>query len=191
MLNEIGLFSLPPGKSKHIIIVAFSQINKQDAERSTTLYSFEPEIISESEERKRVTALAQRDFLIKSYGLLEQIYIAMKRNGILRPADEKKYGLYGRLGLHANTNHSTCSSSHKSHHHQNDHLDTTQAVANQCPHYSLRVNEVSIYFYQSRHCLVSKNQIQIYKLDFTRRSFYIQRKVNLFFHFLYLTQKKR
>jgi len=146
MLNEIGLFSLPPGKSKHIIIVAFSQINKQDAERSTTLYSFEPEIISESEERKRITALAQRDFLIKSYGLLEQIYIAMKRNGMLRPADEKKYGLYGRLGLHAGiTNHSTCSSSHKSHNRQNDYLDTTQAAANQCPHYSLRMNEISIF----------------------------------------------
>ncbi|XP_012055095.1 PREDICTED: tubulin polyglutamylase TTLL13-like [Atta cephalotes] len=127
-------------KSKSVGVIR-KNINKQDAERSTTLYSFEPEIISESEERKRVTALAQRDFLIKSYGLLEQIYIAMKRNGMLRPADEKKYGLYGRLGLHANTNHSTCSSSHKSHHHQNDHLDTTQAVANQCPHYSLRVNE--------------------------------------------------
>ncbi|KAG7198138.1 hypothetical protein KM043_005557 [Ampulex compressa] len=63
-----------------------------------TFYTFEPEIISESEERERVTALAQRDFLIKSYGILEQIYMAMKRNGTLRPADERKYGLYGRLG---------------------------------------------------------------------------------------------
>ncbi|KYN16940.1 Tubulin polyglutamylase TTLL13 [Trachymyrmex cornetzi] len=118
-------------------------INKQDAEGSPTnaLYSFEPEIISDSEERERITALAQRDFLIKSYGLLEQIYVAMKRNGMLRPADERKYGLYGRLRLHANTNHSTCSSSHKSHHRQNGHLDTTQAAANQCPQCSLRVNE--------------------------------------------------
>ncbi|XP_033341982.2 tubulin polyglutamylase TTLL13 isoform X7 [Megalopta genalis] len=60
-----------------------------------TLYSFEPEIICESEERERITALAQRDFLIKSYGMLEQIYMAMKRNGTLRAIDEKKYGLYG------------------------------------------------------------------------------------------------
>nr|XP_033341980.1 tubulin polyglutamylase TTLL13 isoform X5 [Megalopta genalis] len=59
-----------------------------------TLYSFEPEIICESEERERITALAQRDFLIKSYGMLEQIYMAMKRNGTLRAIDEKKYGLY-------------------------------------------------------------------------------------------------
>nr|XP_046487173.1 tubulin polyglutamylase TTLL13-like isoform X1 [Neodiprion pinetum] len=62
------------------------------------LYSFEPEIICESEERDRITALAQRDFLIKSYGMLEQIYLAMKKNGTLRPEDEKKYGLYGKLG---------------------------------------------------------------------------------------------
>nr|XP_033341976.1 tubulin polyglutamylase TTLL13 isoform X2 [Megalopta genalis] len=55
-----------------------------------TLYSFEPEIICESEERERITALAQRDFLIKSYGMLEQIYMAMKRNGTLRAIDEKK-----------------------------------------------------------------------------------------------------
>lgn len=132
----------------------FSQINKQDAEGSPTnaLYSFEPEIISESEEKERITALAQRDFLIKSYGLLEQIYVAMKRNGMLRPADERKYGLYSRLGLHANTNRSTCSSSHKSHHRQNGHLDATKATTNQCPQCFLRVNEVSIYFYQSRHC---------------------------------------
>ncbi|KYM97504.1 Tubulin polyglutamylase TTLL13 [Cyphomyrmex costatus] len=121
-------------------------INKQDAEGSPTnaLYSFEPEIISESEERERITALAQRDFLIKSYGLLEQIYLAMKRNGMLRPADERKYGLlYGKLGLHANMNHSTCSFSHKSHHRQNGHLDSTQAAVKQCPQCSLKVNEVN------------------------------------------------
>ncbi|XP_011872483.1 PREDICTED: tubulin polyglutamylase TTLL13-like isoform X2 [Vollenhovia emeryi] len=122
--------------------VTRKNINKQDAQGSPTnaLYSFEPEIISESEERERITALAQRDFLIKSYGMLEQIYLAMKRNGMLRPADERKYGLYGRLGLQANTNHSTCSSSHKPHHRQNGHLDAQPAV-DQCLQCSLKGNE--------------------------------------------------
>ncbi|XP_071643171.1 tubulin polyglutamylase TTLL13-like isoform X2 [Temnothorax longispinosus] len=118
-------------------------INKQDAQGSPTnaLYSFEPEIISESEERERITALAQRDFLIKSYGMLEQIYVAMKRNGMLRPADERKYGLYGRLGLQANTSHSTCSSSHKPDNRQNGHLNATQPAVDQCLQCSLRKNE--------------------------------------------------
>ncbi|XP_011053219.1 PREDICTED: tubulin polyglutamylase TTLL13-like [Acromyrmex echinatior] len=126
-------------KSKSASMIR-KNINKQDAEGSptNTLYSFEPEIISESEERERITAMEQREFLIKSYGLLEQIYVAMKRNGMLRSADERKYGLYGKLGLRANMNHSTCSSSCKSYHCQNGHLDITQAAANQ---YSLRVNE--------------------------------------------------
>ncbi|EZA61973.1 Tubulin polyglutamylase TTLL13 [Ooceraea biroi] len=119
-------------------------INKQDTQGSPArdaLYSFEPEIISESEERERITALAQRDFLIKSYGMLEQIYMAMKRNGTLRPADERKYGLYGRLGLYANTNHSTCCSSHRLHHRQNGHLDATQLTADQCLQRSVRETE--------------------------------------------------
>lgn len=136
-----------PEESKRARILsssAVSQINKQDAQGTPTssLYSFEPEVISESEERERITALAQRDFLIKSYGMLEQIYMAMKRNGTLRPADEKKYGLYGRLG-HANTSHSTCSSSHSLHHRQTGHLDATQIAADQCQRCSLKGNEVT------------------------------------------------
>ncbi|KMQ94426.1 tubulin polyglutamylase ttll6 [Lasius niger] len=122
-------------------------INKQDAQGSpiNALYSFEPEIISESEERERVTALAQRDFLIKSYGMLEQIYMAMKKNGTLRPADERKYGLYGRLGLHANTDHSTCSSAHKLHHRQNDCTHAAQLATDQCIKCSLKGNNVIIF----------------------------------------------
>ncbi|CAL1685591.1 unnamed protein product [Lasius platythorax] len=121
-------------------------INKQDAQGSpiNALYSFEPEIISESEERERVTALAQRDFLIKSYGMLEQIYMAMKKNGTLRPADERKYGLYGRLGLHANTDHSTCSSAHKLHHRQNDCTHAAQLATDQCIKCSLKGNNHKI-----------------------------------------------
>lgn len=124
-------------------ILFFSQINKQDAQGSSTntLYSFEPEIISESEERERITALAQRDFLIKSYGILEQIYMAMKKNGTLRPADERKYGLYGRLGQHANNNSMCSSAQHHLHRHQNNcTLSTDQCI--QCP---LKGNNVIIF----------------------------------------------
>ncbi|CAG4965597.1 unnamed protein product [Parnassius apollo] len=67
------------------------------------LCSFEPDPIIEKEERERVNLLAQRDFLIRSYGMLEQIYLAMKKMGTLRPEDERKYGLYGRLTAISNS----------------------------------------------------------------------------------------
>lgn len=160
-------FSSKKQKSKSIIIVAFSQINKQDAQGSSTnaLYSFEPEIISETEERERITALAQRDFLIKSYGMLEQIYVAMKKNGMLRPADERKYGQYGRLGaLQANTNYSTCSASHKPH--QNGHLDATQTAMDQCPQCSFKENEVTIFSSIETVAYLGKVKF-VHKSDFT------------------------
>ncbi|XP_076761257.1 tubulin polyglutamylase ttll6-like isoform X2 [Xylocopa sonorina] len=89
-----------------------------------TSHSFEPEVICESEERERVTAMAQRDFLIKSYGMLEQIYMAMKKNGTLRAIDEKKYGLYGKLSCtdSASRNASICR--HKRHIHHNFGVET-------------------------------------------------------------------
>jgi DNA-directed RNA polymerase beta' subunit len=120
------------------IISVHPQINKQDIQKSplNVLYSFEPEIISESEERERVTALAQRDFLIKSYGMLEQIYLAMKKNGMLRPADEQKYGLYGRLGLQTNMN--MCLPSHRLQHRQ-----SANTVEQQLQCY-IKENEVTI-----------------------------------------------
>ncbi|XP_015177125.1 PREDICTED: tubulin polyglutamylase TTLL13P-like [Polistes dominula] len=94
------------------------------------LSSFEPEIISESEERERITALVQRDFLLRSYGILEQIYMAMKQNGTLRDKDVKKYGLYGKLALNNDQNllsqtfhHSACQERTLNicNHHHNDH----------------------------------------------------------------------
>ncbi|XP_012256315.2 tubulin polyglutamylase TTLL13-like isoform X2 [Athalia rosae] len=90
-------------------------LKKSVASSLTTniLYSFEPEIISESEERDRITALAQRDFLIKSYGILEQIYVSMKKNGTLRLEDERKYGMYGKLGY---VNEVSSNGVHKSYH---------------------------------------------------------------------------
>ncbi|XP_070168361.1 tubulin polyglutamylase TTLL13-like [Polyergus mexicanus] len=132
-------------KSKSAGVLPRKNINKQDAKGSATnntLYSFEPEIISESEERERITALAQRDFLIKSYGMLEQIYMAMKKNGTLRPADERKYGLYGRLGQHANTNDNTNSSSAHQHRHchQNNCTHATQLTTDQYIQCSLKGN---------------------------------------------------
>ncbi|XP_076236361.1 tubulin polyglutamylase TTLL13-like [Calliopsis andreniformis] len=102
-----------------------------------TLYSFEPEIICESEERERITALAQRDFLIKSYGMLEQIYMAMKRNGTLRAVDERKYGLYGRLGYEDNASRSASFCRHKCHRHQQLVMDT-----NNSSQYCLKASKV-------------------------------------------------
>ncbi|XP_043279120.1 tubulin polyglutamylase TTLL13-like isoform X2 [Venturia canescens] len=68
----------------------------------STVSSFEPETISESEERERLKLLTQRDFLIKSSGILEHIYMAMLKNGSLRPADIKRYGMYDKLVLNKN-----------------------------------------------------------------------------------------
>ncbi|XP_076641842.1 tubulin polyglutamylase TTLL13-like isoform X2 [Halictus rubicundus] len=114
------------GRSKSAVAVKKQPIppnaKKQTANTipatANALYSFEPEIICESEERERVTSLAQRDFLIKSYGVLEQIYMAMKRNGTLRAIDEKKYGLYGRLGCAESGSKSAIHCRHKCHQHR-------------------------------------------------------------------------
>ncbi|KAK1117906.1 hypothetical protein K0M31_015577 [Melipona bicolor] len=97
---------------------------KQTTSTTNTSHSFEPEIICESEERERVTALAQRDFLIKSYGMLEQIYMAMKKNGTLRAIDEKKYGLYGRLGHTDCVSRSASICRHKCHLHQHTEVES-------------------------------------------------------------------
>ncbi|CAD1481291.1 unnamed protein product [Heterotrigona itama] len=117
-----------------------SNTKKQTTSTTNTSHSFEPEIICESEERERVTALAQRDFLIKSYGMLEQIYMAMKKNGTLRAIDEKKYGLYGRLGHtddHASKSASICR--HKCHLHQHA---AVESWTNQSSQLCLKASEV-------------------------------------------------
>ncbi|KAJ0175179.1 hypothetical protein K1T71_009320 [Dendrolimus kikuchii] len=76
---------------------------KKDQKTACVLCSFEPDPIIEKEERERVNLLAQRDFLIRSYGMLEQIYLVMKKMGTLRPEDERKYGVYGRLSIVSNS----------------------------------------------------------------------------------------
>ncbi|XP_012136679.2 tubulin polyglutamylase TTLL13-like isoform X2 [Megachile rotundata] len=113
-------------RSKSAIVAKrnLSNVKKQTNSATNTSHSFEPEIICESEERERVTSLAQRDFLIKSYGMLEQIYMAMKKNGTLRAVDEKKYGLYGRLGYMDDENKGVNFCRHRCHFHQHPELDS-------------------------------------------------------------------
>ncbi|XP_021934643.1 tubulin polyglutamylase TTLL13P-like isoform X2 [Zootermopsis nevadensis] len=71
--------------------------NKHVAEKKQSfLNSFEPSPIIESEEMSRRIAMAQRDFLMKSFKITEQIIRAMKRNGNLRLFDEK-FNICGKL----------------------------------------------------------------------------------------------
>ncbi|KAF2896088.1 hypothetical protein ILUMI_10086 [Ignelater luminosus] len=58
--------------------------------------SFQPQMIVEAEEKERLQRLAQRDFLVRSYGLLEHIYFSLKKNGALRPQDERKFGMLNK-----------------------------------------------------------------------------------------------
>ncbi|XP_071863747.1 tubulin polyglutamylase TTLL13-like isoform X3 [Bombus fervidus] len=119
-----------------------SNTKKQAISATNTSHSFEPEIICESEERERVTALAQRDFLIKSYGMLEQIYMAMKKNGTLRAIDEKKYGLYGKLGYADNASKSASICRHKCHLHQHSGMETRyEPWTSQSPQFCLKASK--------------------------------------------------
>lgn len=61
-----------------------------------TKSSFLPQTIVDSEEKERLQRLAQRDFLVRSYGLIEIIYFSLKKNGALRPQDEIKYSVYAK-----------------------------------------------------------------------------------------------
>ncbi|KAI8434175.1 hypothetical protein MSG28_012291 [Choristoneura fumiferana] len=82
---------------------ALQPVEEKEVKPTYVLCSFEPDPIVEREERERVNQLAQRDFLIRSYGMLEQIYLVMKKMGTLRPEDERKYGVYGRLSVVSNS----------------------------------------------------------------------------------------
>ncbi|CAH0724950.1 unnamed protein product, partial [Brenthis ino] len=55
--------------------VQTAQSEDKDAKPPYVLCSYEPDPIVEKEERERVNLLAQRDFLIRSYGMLEQNYV--------------------------------------------------------------------------------------------------------------------
>ncbi|XP_063368141.1 tubulin polyglutamylase ttll6-like [Cydia amplana] len=90
-----------PGNKPSLSILP--TVEEKEVKPSYVLCSFEPDPIVEKEERERVNQLAQRDFLIRSYGMLEQIYLVMKKMGTLRPEDERKYGVYGRLSIVSNS----------------------------------------------------------------------------------------
>lgn len=95
------------GKEKKLISKSSALMQPVVPEKETkptyVLCSYEPDPIVEKEERERVNLLAQRDFLIRSYGMLEQIYLVMKKMGTLRPDDERKYGVYGRHSVVSHT----------------------------------------------------------------------------------------
>ncbi|KAK9881051.1 hypothetical protein WA026_014395 [Henosepilachna vigintioctopunctata] len=59
--------------------------------------SFEPQMIVEAEERDRLQRLAQRDYLIRSQGILEHVYFSMKQNGILRQQDQRKFAIFEKI----------------------------------------------------------------------------------------------
>lgn len=59
--------------------------------------SFQPQMIIESEERERLQRLAQREYLIRSSGIVECAYFLMKKMGSLRPQDEKKFSIFEKI----------------------------------------------------------------------------------------------
>lgn len=63
----------------------------------------QPQMIVESEEKERLQRMAQRDYLIRSHGILEHVYFFMKKSGNLRPRDERKFAIFDKL-RHANEN---------------------------------------------------------------------------------------
>ncbi|CAH1173514.1 unnamed protein product [Phaedon cochleariae] len=65
--------------------------------RSDYNNSFDPQMIVEYEEKERLQRLAQRDYLVRSQGLLEVVYFSMKKNHILRPQDERKYAIFEKI----------------------------------------------------------------------------------------------
>lgn len=65
--------------------------------RSDYNSSFDPQMIIECEERERLQKMAQRDYLVRSQGILELVYFSMKKNNILRPQDERKYAILEKI----------------------------------------------------------------------------------------------
>ncbi|KAK6631287.1 hypothetical protein RUM44_005813 [Polyplax serrata] len=87
----------PLGKSKSSKKLNIKKTGKESIGLKKVISSsFDPVPIVEAEEIERQHQLKQRDFLVRSYGLIEQIYLCLKKNRTLRPEDEAKYGLYGR-----------------------------------------------------------------------------------------------
>lgn len=65
--------------------------------------------------------------------------MAMKKNGTLRAIDEKKYGLYGKLGYADNTSKSASICRHKCHLHQHSGMETRyEQWTSQTPQFCLK-----------------------------------------------------
>nr|XP_049702395.1 tubulin polyglutamylase TTLL13 isoform X1 [Helicoverpa armigera]XP_049702397.1 tubulin polyglutamylase TTLL13 isoform X1 [Helicoverpa armigera]XP_049702398.1 tubulin polyglutamylase TTLL13 isoform X1 [Helicoverpa armigera] len=107
--------------------LSLQPVPEKESKPTYVLCSFEPDPIVEKEERERVNLLAQRDFLIRSYGMLEQIYLVMKKMGTLRPEDERKYGVYGRLSVVSNSPKTGIKKSKTVAHKPNDHGDNSES----------------------------------------------------------------
>lgn len=74
--------------------------------------------------------------------MLEQIYMAMKKNGTLRAIDEKKYGLYGRLGYTDNISRSASICRHKCHIHSSGIETRYEPWINQSSQFCLKASKV-------------------------------------------------
>ncbi|CAG9769236.1 unnamed protein product [Ceutorhynchus assimilis] len=59
--------------------------------------SYLPQQIIESEEKERLKRLAQRDYLLRSHGILEHVYFSLKKNKALRPQDDRKYAIFEKM----------------------------------------------------------------------------------------------
>ncbi|XP_062558970.1 tubulin polyglutamylase TTLL13-like isoform X2 [Armigeres subalbatus] len=53
--------------------------------------NYSPDIIIDFEERERMALLAQRDFFIRTCGLVQNIYLNFNRNKLLTLSDQRKY----------------------------------------------------------------------------------------------------
>ncbi|XP_030767601.1 tubulin polyglutamylase ttll6-like [Sitophilus oryzae] len=80
-------------RSSKIISPVSSVMTKSVAHRN----SFDPQPINESEEKERLKGMAQRDYLLRSHGILEVIYFSMKRNKVLRAHDDRKYAIFEKI----------------------------------------------------------------------------------------------
>uniref|UniRef100_A0A182KD59 ATP-grasp domain-containing protein n=1 Tax=Anopheles christyi TaxID=43041 RepID=A0A182KD59_9DIPT len=68
------------------------KIRKRKAAKVTKKHDeFMPDQIADYEERERMALLGQRDFLIRTCGLVQSIYINFHRNKLLTDSDRRKY----------------------------------------------------------------------------------------------------
>lgn len=65
-------------------------IKKKKAKKSKRNY-FKPDDIGENDERDRCTSMSQREYLVKSCGILQAIYVNFHRSQILTESDRRKY----------------------------------------------------------------------------------------------------